>query len=228
VKKSGQYQQTKDLVKKRVAAYRAANPEKVSEAKRQSYLKRPDYYAEMHKKYYEENKETCLQRQSDYRAQNYDVVRSRDRKYKENNRVSLRVKQKEYYLANREDRVRYAGEYVRKRLSTDPLYRLCHTVRRRISLAIASQGYTKNSRTSDMLGCDWLQLKAHIERGFTDGMNWDNRSKWHIDHIMPLASAGSEDELIALCHYKNLQPLWAFDNLSKGAKLNHSLVKKLA
>lgn len=50
-------------------------------------------------------------------------------------------------------------------------------------------------------------------------MTWENRGEWHIDHIIPLASASTEEELLALCHYTNLQPLWAFDNLSKGAKI---------
>ena len=51
-------------------------------------------------------------------------------------------------------------------------------------------------------------------------MNWDNRSEWHIDHIVPLSSANTEEELIRLCHYTNLQPLWAEDNLKKGGKLS--------
>lgn len=46
-------------------------------------------------------------------------------------------------------------------------------------------------------------------------MSWDNREDWHIDHIIPLASANSEEELIALCYYLNLNPIWAHDNMSK-------------
>ena len=50
-------------------------------------------------------------------------------------------------------------------------------------------------------------------------MNWINHGEWHIDHIIPLASAKNEKELIKLCYYRNLQPLWAFDNMSKSAKI---------
>ena len=50
-------------------------------------------------------------------------------------------------------------------------------------------------------------------------MNWDNHGEWHIDHKIPLSSAKTEKELIGLCHYTNLQPLWALDNLKKGNKI---------
>jgi hypothetical protein len=70
-----------------------------------------------------------------------------------------------------------------------------------------------------MLGASIQTTLAHIEGLFLDGMSWENHGEWHIDHITPLASAKNEDELLRLCHYKNLQPLWARDNLSKGKKM---------
>ena len=70
-----------------------------------------------------------------------------------------------------------------------------------------------------MLGCTWKELRCHMESKFTEGMSWANRNLWHIDHIIPLASAKSIEEVIKLCHYTNLQPLWAEDNLKKGAKI---------
>jgi len=78
-------------------------------------------------------------------------------------------------------------------------------------------GYTKKSTANEILGADYAKVSAHLESQFKDGMSWENRSEWHIDHIIPLASAKNEDELIKLFHYTNLQPLWAIDNLKKGA-----------
>jgi hypothetical protein len=61
-----------------------------------------------------------------------------------------------------------------------------------------------------------------LEKQFVVGMSWDNRNKWHIDHIIPLSSAKTEEEIYKLAHYTNLQPLWAEDNLSKGDTIKDS------
>jgi hypothetical protein len=79
----------------------------------------------------------------------------------------------------------------------------------------------KPTNTENLLGCTYIEAKLHIESLFKPGMTWDNHSLhgWHIDHIIPISSAKTQDELVKLCHYTNLQPLWAKDNLRKGAKL---------
>ena len=55
----------------------------------------------------------------------------------------------------------------------------------------------------------------YLESQFDKNMNWDNKGEWHVDHIIPLASAENENELTALCHFSNLQPLWENENLKK-------------
>ena len=92
-------------------------------------------------------------------------------------------------------------------------------LRARTCGAFRQHGFKKGTKTGDMLGCEWGFLKAHIEAQFTEGMSWGNRRLWHIDHIIPLASAKDEATLVRLCHYSNLQPLWKKDNQSKGAKM---------
>ena len=78
---------------------------------------------------------------------------------------------------------------------------------------------TSRERYYDIIGCTNHELKIYLESKFLDGMTWENHGKWHIDHIIPLASANSESEAIALNHYTNLQPLWAVDNLRKGKRI---------
>ena len=80
---------------------------------------------------------------------------------------------------------------------------------------------SKREKTFDLIGCSPLKLKEHLEEQFTEGMCWENHGLfgWHIDHIIPLSSAKNDDELKKLCHYTNLQPLWALDNILKRDKL---------
>ena len=92
-----------------------------------------------------------------------------------------------------------------------------------IQRAIRLIGEKKTFRTNDALGCSFDYFKIHIERQFLTEMTWDNRSKWHIDHIIPLASAKTEEDVIALNHFTNLRPMWAHDNFKKGAKMEYLL-----
>ncbi len=114
----------------------------------------------------------------------------------------------------------YQNSYMKSRRALDPVYDMSLRLRARISKAISNQGYTKRSKTNEIIGCDWNRFVTYLESKFNDGMNWGNRDKWHIDHIIPLATAKSEEEIIKLSHYTNLQPLWASDNLKKGCKIN--------
>ena len=113
--------------------------------------------------------------------------------------------------------------YRKKKYETDPLFKLSLLLRTRIIKALKVKSWNKANTTADILGCDFETVKLHLEKQFVDGMNWDNHGLfgWHIDHIIPLASATTEKELLKLCHYTNLQPLWAEDNLKKSDKLNY-------
>ncbi len=105
-----------------------------------------------------------------------------------------------------------------ERRKKDPVFALKENVRAVTRNAFKRKRWNKGTQTHDLLGCDWIELKAWIESLFANGMSWDNMGEWHIDHKIPLASASTVEELRELCRFTNLQPLWARDNLSKGAK----------
>jgi hypothetical protein len=107
----------------------------------------------------------------------------------------------------------------KKRYWSDLNYRICKNIRNRINGALV-RGYKSDSSIS-LLGCSIPELKAYLSRKFTEGMSFENYGKWQIDHIRPCCSFDlKEPEQQKQCfHFTNLQPLWAKDNLSKGAKL---------
>jgi hypothetical protein len=93
--------------------------------------------------------------------------------------------------------------------------------RTRLNGFLKIKNITKKNKTFNYVGCSPQFLKDYLEKQFTEGMDWSNHGLygWHIDHVTPLSSANTEEEMYKLCHYTNLQPLWAFDNLSKGCKM---------
>ena len=122
---------------------------------------------------------------------------------------------KKYYQKNKSK----INKQRKTRYRTDNQHRLAENCRSRIRNLLA--GLHRSRSTLELIGLDsWDQLMSHIESQFADGMSWDNRAQWHIDHIRPCASFDLTDESQRLdCfNYKNLQPLWAKDNLAKGDK----------
>jgi hypothetical protein len=110
------------------------------------------------------------------------------------------------------------NQNLKLRYDNDVLYKLRRLTRGRLSKIVTR----RTKRIDEIIGCDWSQLKTHLESQFKTGMSWDNwsQSGWHIDHIIPLASAKSEDELYKLSHYSNLQPLWWYENIAKSDKIS--------
>lgn len=144
--------------------------------------------------------------------------------WRDKNRNRHNQNAKDYYKLNRQK----ANETKRKRRlerrKTDTLYALKTSVRSLICKAFREKSFKKCSKACEIIGCDWRDFKSHIEAQFIDNMSWDNRDQWHIDHIVPLASAKTPDDVVRLNHYSNLRPLWALDNLKKGAKMPSSVL----
>ena len=101
---------------------------------------------------------------------------------------------------------------VKKMLSA----RMSRRMRHALSGRNLSKGWV---HIFDMLGYTVEQLEQHLKSKFEPGMTWENHGIWHIDHIIPLSSAKTIENMYKLCYYTNLQPLWAHENFSKGNKI---------
>ena len=82
--------------------------------------------------------------------------------------------------------------------------------------------YKKSSQTEIILGCPLNTFICHLQFQFKPNMTLENHGqgpgKWNMDHIIPISSAKTEEEIIKLNHYTNFQPLWWEENMAKGAK----------
>tara|TARA_R110000868_G_scaffold77523_5_gene221856 strand:- start:2132 stop:2752 length:621 start_codon:yes stop_codon:yes gene_type:complete len=130
-------------------------------------------------------------------------------------------KNKEKEIQYRKDNRHKINERERNRYNSDILYRLRVNMRNRLKLFLKSKKIYKTNTTLSLVGGTPEIIKEYIEKQFTDGMSWDNYGYygWHIDHIIPLSSAETEEGVHKLCHYTNLQPLWSDDNYKKGDKI---------
>ena len=124
--------------------------------------------------------------------------------------------------------LRWRREYIAERTRTDIQFRLGRLLRGRLYRAV-KRGWKAGSAVRD-LGCTIAEFKAYLEERFEPGMTWDNQGigdgKWNIDHIVPLVSVDLTDreQLLRVCHYTNLRPLWFVDNMRKGSKQEPSVM----
>ena len=144
---------------------------------------------------------------------NKDKISARMKEYQAANREKILAQKKKYQAANKDK----TNEYYRNRRATNLNFRIAHNLRSRLYHAL--KGNSKTGSAVRDLGCSIDELKLKFVLLFTEGMTWENYGLWEIDHIIPLSSAQTPEDLIKLSHYSNLQPLWAADNLAKSDKI---------
>jgi hypothetical protein len=169
-------------------------------------IKNPIERKKYDKKYYQKNK---------------DRRKEISKLWRENNRESYNKHSNRSYYKNRKKVIKNNIEYERKKLKTDMGLVLRKRLRNRVYKVL--KGKNKSKSTMELLSIPHLDfLKIYIECKFKEGMTWENRNLWHIDHIKPCSSFDlTKPEEQAKCfHYTNLQPLWASENLSKGNRIS--------
>jgi hypothetical protein len=139
-----------------------------------------------------------------YHSLNKDEINRKGREYSktESGRKSRNVSSKKYYLKNKDLLNKSIGSIYRNSLKT---------VLKRLNI-------DKDDKTIELLGYSPTDFKLHLESLFEEGMSWSNHGEWHIDHIKPISIFEKGTPVSIINSLDNLQPLWAFDNLSKGDK----------
>jgi hypothetical protein len=179
--------------------------------RRKYYKKNKDSEDARRKVYEEKNKDKMKQYRKQYRKEYYkknkDRINENAKKWREKNPDKAREKNKRCYERDKDVK----NEKRRARTANDNLYKLKNNLRSSLHQSLKRLGYTKKSKTCEVLGCDydflrnWLQLDLYNENS-------------HIDHVVPLSLAKDEEDVITLNHYSNLQIISCKDNLSKKDK----------
>lgn len=192
---------------------------------------------ECDKEKYHKNREYNILRMREYKKNNPEKIkdyflRNKDsyQEYRDSKKEEIKSYMKDYYKNNLEKRKKYLeknkeilslkrNNSEKKRRDSDSLYKLKIYMRNRIWFYLKKTDIRKKNTTFELVGCNPHELKIYLEQKFNSGMSWDNQGEWHIDHIIPLSSAKTEEELYKLCHFTNLQPMWASENIRKGSKI---------
>ena len=219
--RKARYDRKREIERRQQAEYRAANLEAIRSQQRM---------------YRDANREELKKRARDRRAANPELygAKERARQKTPRQRAAAVEKSRKWQMENRERHLEWLRNHRKVRLASDPAYKASIAMRRRFYMALRNQVYDGwNIRSGEavrLLGCTMAEFVQYVESLWSDGMTWDNwtRNGWHMDHIVPLSAfdLSDADQMRAACHYTNLRPLWAVDNLRKGAKVDFSLVKK--
>jgi hypothetical protein len=138
----------------------------------------------------------------------------------DNNQERLLTEKKKNYEENRAVLIKRQSDYDKRKKQTDPIYRLKKNMRTMVGKSLKKKAYTKKSQTFEIVGCLQDFFIIYVESLWESWMTWDNYGKyngtpnygWDIDHIKPLITGLTEDDIIKLNHYTNLQPLCSYIN----------------
>lgn len=163
---------------------------------------------------------SCKQCIKQYKLDNKERLSEYSKAYIEENRDKIRKYKSEYYKDNKDHLIKKDIERNLKKRKESDFEKLKHNIRSNILRAYKNSGFKKSLKTTEILGCSLEQLKIHLDNTFYNnyGRSLSCQDNIHIDHIKPVSIAKTEDELVELNHYTNLQLLLAEDNLSKGNK----------
>ncbi len=181
------------------------------------------------REYHREHKEQCRRNSDRWVKLNRKSVRANYKRWSDNNREKISENGRKY----RENNI--AKRKATKQLSSaksnsTPKGLLSNRIRAGVKSSL--RGKKNGMKWESLVGYTCDDLIQHLEKLFKDGMGWHNRDQWHVDHIIPIKAFNftkPEHEDFKRCWaLKNLRPMWAKENISKGAKLEKHFQPSLA
>ena len=220
------YQKNKEKLKIARRKYNEENKEKIKDICKRYREENKEKVRRQKKKYYLKNRTKILMKAKKYTKEHIEERKVYRKKYSNKNKNEIRDKNKEYRQKYKER----INAYFCKKRKNDVAFKMAHNLRSTIYRILKSQDAQKSDHTRELLGCSIAKFIRHLEFQFDDKMTWQNYGKngWHIDHIKPCVAfdlADSEQQKECF-NYKNLQPLWEEDNLSKSSRYNGKLIRK--
>ena len=161
--------------------------------------------------------------QKEYRERNKEKLREGKKRYREQNKEKIYAYNSEYQ--KRDYVKKKANDRIVEKYNNDDLFRLKMCVRSEIRSGFTRKGFKKSETTEKLVGCTLEEFIGHLKATYyrNYGIEYDGTQKVHIDHIIPIATAETEEEVNKLCHWSNLQLLNAEDNLAKSDSLDWGL-----
>jgi hypothetical protein len=184
------------------------------------YEDRKTHHYALVKNNYENNKERHLEKVKKWQEENREYINEYNKEW----RIKNPNYHTEYNKTYSKNNPNYWNEYQKHRRKNDPLFKLSLSTRSLIgnSFKRACDGkYNKSSKTEEILSCSMDGFIEYLKSLFIEGMTLENYGDWELDHIIPLYTAQTEDDIINLNHYTNFQPLWKIDNRKKGKNLDY-------
>ena len=184
--------------------YREANKEKIK-----AY----------HKMWRDKNREKLNEQQREKYKENPQAFKERKERYVESHLEQVKESRTRYKKENRQK----CTDYQRHKRQSDPIYRFRSSFTHLMSLYRKKKGYSGSKGTWEIVGCDFDSFLAYIQSQFEDGMTLENyghgKGCWNIDHIIPICTAQTDEDIERLNHYTNLRPMWSSENYKRPRKM---------
>lgn len=223
--------------------YAQKNANKKKDYRKRYYEENKDAIHIKQKEYYKKNKEKILSRAAEYREQHREELTQYFKDRYRKNRRKILDSRKEYNEKHRPEKIVYLRDYYRKnkkrlakqnyerqreRTKNDPAYKLKRQIGLLIWRSFNQKEYIKPARSEEILGCTRDFFVKYLKQTWLDkyGTEWTGQP-CHIDHIVPLATAKTKEDVVKLCHYTNLRLLTPEDNMEKSDSLDYAISNNL-